>query len=283
MFVVWAGGVFFLTARLLHGIIVVSRLRRTSTPLDLTAFGDVPAEVRRSLGISRLPPIGLSERIATPVVAGLFRPAVLLPASLAVGIGRKRIRDILLHECAHVARRDPWVVVLQRAAALVYWPHPFVHFLNRQLARCREEVCDNWVLRAVPPADYADTLLAVAIHGRDRFAADMPIGLFDVRGKVEDRVRRLLDRRRDTGVQLPARGRWGVLAAVLVFLAAAASFPLVAPAENERRPTAKSGTPTSYAAEFGQAADCRKQIEVKRTKHTSRARLSTPMESRSRA
>ena len=227
---IWAAGVLFLAARLLHGILAVHSLRRTSAPLDPSALGDVLAEVRRSLGLARLPPIGLSERIASPVVAGLFRPAVLLPASLPAAIGQGRIRDILLHECAHVGRRDPWVVVLQRLVAVVYWPHPFIHFLNRQLARCREEVCDNWVLRAVRPADYADTLLEVAIHCRDHFGVDMPIGLFDVHGKVEDRVRRLLDRRRDAGVRLPARARWGVMAAAAIFLAVAAAFPLVAPA-----------------------------------------------------
>ncbi len=248
---VWAAGVLFLAARLLHGIVAVRTLRCTSAPLDPTALGDVLAEVRRSLGLARLPPIGLSERIATPVVAGLFRPAVLLPASLPAAIDPSRLRDILLHECAHVARRDPWVVVLQRLVAVVYWPHPLIHLLNRQLARCREEVCDNWVLRAVRPADYADTLLAVAIHCRDRFGMDMPIGLFDVQGKVEDRVRRLLDRRRDAGVRLPARVRWSVLAASAIFLAVAAAFPLVAPARAEKQPSAKQAAasdrlPNSY-------------------------------------
>ena len=193
--------------------------------------------------MARLPPIGLSERIATPVVAGLFRPAVLLPASLAAAIAPGRIRDVLLHECAHVARRDPWVVVLQRLVAVVYWPHPLIHFLNRRLARCREEVCDNWVLRAVRPADYADTLLEVAIHCRDRFGLDMPIGMFDATGKVEDRVRRLLDRRRDGGVRLPARARWGVLAAAAIFLAVAVSFPLVAPVRAEKQPSQQAAAP----------------------------------------
>jgi beta-lactamase regulating signal transducer with metallopeptidase domain len=239
---VWAAGVLFLALRLAHGILAVSALRRTSTPLDPSALGDVLADVRRLLGLSVLPPIGNSERIATPVVAGLFRPAVLLPESLAAAIGQGRIRDILLHECAHVARRDPWVVVLQRLVAVAYWPHPLIHFLNRQLAQCREEVCDNWVLRAVPPADYADTLLEVAIHCRDHFGVDMPIGLFDVHGKVEDRVRRLLDRRRDPGVRLPARARWGVLAAAAIFLAVATLFPLVAPARAEKQPAAEMQT-----------------------------------------
>ncbi len=144
---VWAAGVLFLTIRLLHGIVLVRRLRGASTPLDTSALGDALTEVRRSLALADLPPISLSEHIATPVVAGLFRPTVLLPASLPAAIDPDRLRDILLHECAHVARRDPWVVVLQRLVAVVYWPHPLVHFLNRQLARCREEVCDNWVLR----------------------------------------------------------------------------------------------------------------------------------------
>ena len=103
---IWAAGVLFLTIRLLHGIVAVRKLRRASAPLDISTLGDVLAEVRRLLGLANLPPIRLSERIATPVVAGLFRPAVLLPASLTAAITPGRIRDILLHECADVARRD---------------------------------------------------------------------------------------------------------------------------------------------------------------------------------
>ena len=48
-----------------------------------------------------------------------------------------------------------WFALLQRIAGVLYWPHPLVHWLNVRLARLREEVCDNFVLRSGDPCEYA--------------------------------------------------------------------------------------------------------------------------------
>jgi galactose mutarotase-like enzyme len=73
---------------------------------------------------------------------------VVLPQALAATLTAPELRDVLIHECAHVLRRDTLVGVLPRLAAALYWPHPLVHHMNSQLARAREEVCDNFVLRS---------------------------------------------------------------------------------------------------------------------------------------
>src|SRR5205085_1358200 len=52
--------------------------------------------------------------------------------------------------------------VLQRLAVILFWPHPLIHQLDRELARAREEVCDNFVLRRTAAPAYARTLLQVA-------------------------------------------------------------------------------------------------------------------------
>ena len=71
------------------------------------------------------------------------------------------MRDIVLHEVAHVIRRDQAILLLQRVVAAVYWLNPLVHLLNRQLARAREQICDNYVLSIVEPVEYGETLLYV--------------------------------------------------------------------------------------------------------------------------
>ena len=69
---------------------------------------------------------------------------------------------MLLHEMAHVSRRDPWIVFLQELARALYWPIVPVHALIRELGRAREELCDNHVLQGRDALSYGETLLHLA-------------------------------------------------------------------------------------------------------------------------
>src|SRR5206468_10016735 len=97
-----------------------------------------------------------------PLTFGTLAPTIVLPASAADWTADRR-RAVLLHELAHVARRD---CLVQRVAALacaVYWPHPGVWFAARRLRIERELACDDRVLGAGAAArDYAGHLLELA-------------------------------------------------------------------------------------------------------------------------
>lgn len=172
-------------------------------------------EVCRAAGLAHLPPLFASRSIPVPVVVGHVRPVVALPVPLTRSGDREAIRDVLIHECAHVARRDPWVHLAQRVAAIVYWPHPGVMLVNAILTRAREEICDNHVLLASPPTGFARTLLEMSerLVGVPPLAAQM--GLMGTRWSLESRVRGLLDPRRRLMTRTP---RAGFATAVLMFV-----------------------------------------------------------------
>ncbi len=100
------------------------------------------------------------------------------------------------------------------------------------------------MLSDVRPADYADTLLHLAVYHQESLSAAGSIGLFVLRWKLEDRIRQLLDRRRDQRVHLTSRSRWGVLVSACVFLAAASTLQIGprAQAEKEQLPAARTET-----------------------------------------
>lgn len=97
-----------------------------------------------------------------PMTVGVFRPRVLLPAAADEWSAGMR-QSVLLHEQAHIDRRDPlWNLAAQLARA-VYWFHPLLWLVLRELHAERERACDDVVLAAgVRPSDYAAHLLTCA-------------------------------------------------------------------------------------------------------------------------
>jgi beta-lactamase regulating signal transducer with metallopeptidase domain len=184
---IWAVGAVILIMRLVVGVQIVSRLCR-----ELVPFGELPASVidrlRRMLGVATLPPIMLSRRIGGPATLGLWRPIVVLPADLAAKMSTDELHDALAHECAHALRHDTRIALVQQIVAALYWLHPFIHFLNRQLSRAREEVCDNVVLAGTPAANYARSLLSLAQFVQSTRGRIAVVPMFDRHWRLAPRV-----------------------------------------------------------------------------------------------
>ncbi|HWE36910.1 MAG TPA: M56 family metallopeptidase [Isosphaeraceae bacterium] len=225
----WGLGTLALLARLARGARSLATLKRAARPIAHEPLDAVLDDVRAALGRSTLPPIAEVPGLAGPLAGGLLQPVVLLPAGLAATLEPRALRDVLIHECAHVARRDPAVGLLQRLAEAAFWPHPLIHYLNRKLARAREEVCDNFVLRAGDARSYAETLLGLSLVGREGLA----LGLWESNWNLEERVAGLLD----PGRSLMTAWNRRLLAIAALVLATAglavASVRFIEPAANQ--------------------------------------------------
>jgi WD40 repeat protein/beta-lactamase regulating signal transducer with metallopeptidase domain len=232
----WAAGALFLILRLLHGWRVQARLRSTLTPAAIDLSG-----VRELMGLRVAPPVMVSPNVGTPCSIGLVRPVLVLPEPMLSTLTPEAIRDILIHECAHVLHRHHWVGLLQRIAAIVFWPHPLVHVVNRDLSRRLEELCDNHVLESREAASYARTLLEVLEKTGAVAPVTAGVGLLPPRWKISDRIAGLLDQRRRIVTRTRVSAALGIgtlLAAAGVALAgirtaepAAAPLPEPAPAQ----------------------------------------------------
>jgi hypothetical protein len=177
----WGVGILVGLLRTVNGYRRVAAMCRRARPLDPGRHGDALAEAVSALGMVAPPRVVTSPSAAGPLATGLLRPTIVLPEALPEALPAGALRDVLVHEEAHLLRRDLWVGLLQRLAAVLFWPHPLVHYLNVQLARAREEVCDNYVLGLGDPCAYARTLVALTELCRPPGACRAGLGLLGTR------------------------------------------------------------------------------------------------------
>ena len=199
---VWLAGTVALSWGIFRSWWKLRQVRRDVLPIDPLDLHAVTAEVRQAMNVQVLPPIVESQQICSPIATGLRQPLIILPVGLCRQLTRPQLRDVLIHEAAHIVRLDDLVVLLQAVTRAVLWPHPLIHLLNRELAAAREDICDNFVLGCSDTVSFAETLLELALRVKANPALPAAMGLFPVRGKLETRVSGLLDERRSTKIRL---------------------------------------------------------------------------------
>ena len=156
---VYVAGIVPMLLRLLLGLWGSRRLALGARPVDGSThgrLGGLPVQVRES------------DRVAVPVTVGLFRSTIVLPA------GWKRwpdpkLRAVLAHEHAHVARRDPLVAGLASLNRCLFWFHPLAWWLQRTLALTAEQACDEAAVRTAGARQaYIEVLRSMAVAVRAR-------------------------------------------------------------------------------------------------------------------
>lgn len=202
------------------GHLLVHRLCRTARPAP-AAQRRLLRECSGRLGIRSPVRLLVAAREAVPMTCGWLRRTILLPESSGAW-SEARLRRVLLHELAHVARADPLTHNLARAACSLFWFHPGVWFALGSMRAEAELACDDRVVETDgSPIEYAEDLLGIArsIRPFPLAAAALPMAQ---PGGLERRIRSILETRHRGGV---SRGRAVLFAsAMLALLSGVAAF-----------------------------------------------------------
>ena len=193
----WMVGVLLLIVRLIAGIGAVWCLSARSDNFN-GSISQVQPDWKRPVSIRQ------SKAVTVPMVWGLFRPVILLPAD-AGEWESERQRAVLLHELAHIQRQDWLMQTMAEITCAVYWFNPLLWFAARRMRTEIEGACDDHVLNAgYQSTDYAQHLVDIVRNIKKVGTATSTAVAMARPSKIEERLRTILienrNRRPLTGI-----------------------------------------------------------------------------------
>lgn len=192
VFIAWAIVAGLALMRVVLGLWQVRRLRQASMEIDLPSL---PMPVRQVMGeFSGSLALRLSDRVRVPTAIGFFAPTVIVPNWFLEEMSPEELRHVLLHELAHLRRRDDWTNLLQKIIKAFIFFHPSAWWMEQQLSLEREIACDDAVLaQAATPQDYALCLKRVAEKSFMRRKLALAQAIFTRMRQLSLRMARILD------------------------------------------------------------------------------------------
>ncbi len=169
LFLAWFAVVLWQILRLLRQRAWLARLLRQAVAPD-EELARLVAGLAADIGLRRPPAILCVGPDCPLFVCGPWRPTLVLPGPLVSTLGPAERRQVILHELAHVKRRDLLWGWTAEVARTVYFFHPLVWWVGYRLRLERELACDQLAMAhsGHPPADYAQTLVQVVRHASEQ-------------------------------------------------------------------------------------------------------------------
>ena len=177
----------------------VGRLPRAGEQME-RKVGELAARI----GLGRPPQVLTTGESVSPFVIGLWRPRLVLPSQTLKRLDPQSVQALIVHELAHLRRRDHWVRSIQNSVRLLLFFWPPVWWVCRRIDRFAEMACDQWAVTVsrVNPQLYAESLLEVARRAGNASANQQKLA-FAQRGRLmEERFEMILNRQNLTSPRL---------------------------------------------------------------------------------
>jgi len=140
---IWLLVVCMRSFKMLFGFYVIERLKRTRVSRMGAAWEQKVNTLAQTMGIKRAVSLLESAVVKVPVAIGYLKPLILIPVGMVNALGMQEVEAILLHELAHICRRDSLVNLLQNFVETIFFFNPAVLWLSSLIRTEREHCCDD--------------------------------------------------------------------------------------------------------------------------------------------
>ena len=127
-----------------------------------------------------------------PITYGIWKPVILIPASLFFQLSPAQLEAILAHELSHIKRYDYLVNLLQSFLEVVFFFHPVFWWINKTARELRENACDDMAIKmGASPNDLAYGLAIVLNHAKNP-TPEMVMAAAKTKNPTLERIKRIM-------------------------------------------------------------------------------------------
>lgn len=158
--VVWGAGAALIGGVWLMRVISARRVLGRGRPAPAAMLGLVES-CAGELGLRRAPGVLVVDERVSPMIWCGLRPWLVIPEGLWAELDAPSQRAVVLHELAHLKRRDHQMCWLESLVGLAYWWHPAAWWVRKRIREEADLACDAWVLSVMPTGRraYAEALV----------------------------------------------------------------------------------------------------------------------------
>lgn len=156
---IWLCGVIIFIMLKLKSYIMFKKIMMRNIEIEIGEAFDMLNLRRAEMDIKREIRLVSNDAVGTPMLVGLFKPAIIIPD---VGIQQNELWFIFTHELIHYKRGDLWIKTLVLIANALHWFNPVFPPLVRSINCLCELSCDEAVIKKLDlPSrkQYAETIL----------------------------------------------------------------------------------------------------------------------------
>ncbi len=168
LLMLWGVGMVWSGMRVWRDLCLTRRLRRGCRPVLDERLSRCVEELRQYFRLWLAPNLRVTDAVAGPLLLGIARPVIILPAAMVSEAKLDHLRLMIAHELAHLKRGDLWWVWLAALGETLFFFHPVLWLARKEWRLAQEMACDEMVVRLtrVSASCYGEMLLRAAAWNR---------------------------------------------------------------------------------------------------------------------
>lgn len=145
---IWAIILFIRLVKLVVHLGTIQRLRYYRASRADELWQERVKGLAARIGVRRAVELLESSIVRIPMMVGVFKPVILVPLGLLAQLPPQQMEAILLHELAHIRRKDYIINILQSFAEILFFFNPAVLWITSLIREERENCCDDIAIGA---------------------------------------------------------------------------------------------------------------------------------------